>query len=353
MRFVRISLLAALSVGALACSEPDTGPFIAKVPPTAIVRYINALPDTFSTTVRWIDDIEFTPQTFVGVAFREYGQGGWQGLKAGNRRFRVFTYQQNTNNFPVAGNTTVLADTTFNFEAGKYYTILHTGFTRTGSLPAAELRIFEDEPPAQPAAGTLLRVYNLAYGISYDLYMGTRTEAMDTVVTSVDTTITTDTTYTVAPGNASVDTTITVDTSIVINRVITSKDANIVRPPAAGGDTMIYLPAQVGTLIASGAPASAGTVVLPYTARPSAQLAGRLTAAGSLVTRGVRVLAPTGLAETADFEAAGGTNITGSVLTAWVFPRKTAGSFNSTAVAQTRASILFTIDRSPARTIAP
>ena len=162
MRFVRNTLLAALSFGALACSEPDSGPFIAKIPPTAIVRYIHALPDTFPTTVRWIDDIEFTPQTFVGVGFREYGQGGWQGLKAGNRRCRVFTYQQNTNNFPVAGNTVILADTTFNFEAGKYYTILHTGFTRTGALPAAQLRIFEDEPPASPAAGT--RVQRCLHG---------------------------------------------------------------------------------------------------------------------------------------------------------------------------------------------
>src|SRR5690606_29815225 len=155
--------------------------------------------------------IEFTPQTFVNVAFRAQGQGGWQGLRAGDRHFKIFTYQQVVNNFPVAGNTTVLKDTTFNFVAGQYYTILYTGFTRAGSLPAAQLQIIADTPPASPATGTLIRVYNVSYGLEYDAYLGRQAAYLDTL-SGPDTTITVDTTF-FADG-PTIDTTITVDTAI-------------------------------------------------------------------------------------------------------------------------------------------
>lgn len=313
MRFARNFLLLTLAAGAAACSSDDLGPTVAVIPPLAYVRYINALPDTLATTVRWIDDIEFTPQTFVGVDFRAMGQGGWQGLRAGNRAFRIFTYQQNVLNFPIAGNTTVLKDTTFNFVAGSYYTILYYGYTRTGQTPAAQLRIFADDPPASPATGTSLRVYNLAAGAgNWDLHMGPAATAP------------TDTTQAaVAP---------------------------------------LYTAGQLGTLVASGTDANAGTAVLAYTNRAIGTFGGRLTQGGTLARFGaalssgsnLRVAAPVGLAETADFEAAGGTNINGSVMTAWVFPRRVAGSPGATTAGlDTRPFVLFTVDRSPARTIAP
>lgn len=345
MRFARHFLLATLAFGAAACSDEDLGPTRAAVPPLAYVRYINATPDTLSHTVRWTDDIEFTPMTYVNVGFRTEGQGAWQGLRAGTRDFSVFTYQQNTNNFPVAGNTTVLADTSFNFVAGSYYTILFTGFTRTGSTPAAELRIIQDDPPASPAAGTLLRVYNVAYGLDFDLYMSTlRVDATDTTIAPPDTTITTDTTYAITPDNAGVDTTITVDTVVTVDTTITSKDAN---------PGMVYTAAQLGTLIASGSSANVGTVVGAYAARPTGAFGARLTATAATTTSiGVKSLPALGLAETADFEAAGGVNITGSVITAWVFNGKPAGTPGA-ASSNARPMVLFTVDRSPARTIAP
>jgi len=302
-----------LALGAVACSDEDLGPSAAVIPPLAYVRYINAIPDTLNTTVRWVDDIEFTPQTFVNVAFRSQGQGGFQGLRAGSRHLKVFTYQQNVLNFPVAGNTTVLKDTTFNFVAGTHYTIVHYGYARTGQTPAVQLLILADDPPASPATGTLLRVYNFAAGTgNWDLHMGPNTIA--------------------APDTAQA---------------------------AAPGD---YTVGQLGTLVASGTDANSGTVVLPYAARAIGAFSGRLTQGGTLTRFGttlaastsLRVGAPAGLAETADFEAAGGTNINGSVMTAWVFPRRVAGSPGSTASGiDTRPLVLFTVDRSPARTIAP
>ena len=362
MRFARHLLLATLAFGAAACSDDDLGPTRTVVPPLAYVRYINATPDTLNHTVRWVDDIEFTPQTFINVAFRTEGQGGWQGLRSGSRHFKVFTYQQNVLNFPVAGNTTVLKDTTFNFETGKYYTILYTGFTRTGGTPAAQLRIFEDEPPASPATGTLIRVFNLAYNTDFDLYMGQGAAFLDTnFVFNNDTTITTDTTIdtTATPPDTTItvdtiidttyvinpDTTITVDTSFTVDTTIFQRDTIVGHTFTAG---------ELGTLLGSGAAANIGTASQAYTARALGNNRGlRLTNPGAFTTLGIRVTTPNGLAESADFEAAGGTNINGSVLTMWVFPRKTAGSPASTGVANTRPSVLVTVDRSPARTIAP
>lgn len=303
MRFARHLMLATLAFGAAACSDEDLGPTQAVIPPLAYVRYINAVPDTFPHTVRWVDDIEFTPQSFINVGFRTEGQGSWQGLRAGNRQFRVFTYQQVVNNFPVAGNTTVLRDTTFNFVAGQYYTILYSGFSRTGSTPAARLNIIQDEPPASPASGTLIRVYNVAYTGSWDVYLGG-------TATLVGDTSTTSTLYTAAPGTLLASTTV---------------------------------------------PANTGAVAQNYTARPLGTYQVRFTTAGTLNRPGtaatptpVRVALPAGLPETSDFEAAGGTNVNGSVMTLWVFGAQTGGTG-----AASRPLVLPTIDRNPARTIAP
>ena len=337
MRFARHLLLATLAFGAAACSDDDLGPTRTVVPPLAYVRYINATPDTLNHTVRWVDDIEFTPQTFVNVAFRDMGQGGWQGLRSGSRHFKIFTYQQNTLNFPVAGNTTVLKDTTFNFETGKYYTILYTGFTRTGSTPAAQLRIFEDEPVASPAAGTMIRVFNVSYGLEYDAYLGRQAAYLDTL-SGPDTTITVDTTY-FADG-PTIDTTITVDTAITYTTA--SREVN--------GE--MFTIAELGTLIGTARAATVGTVTQAYAARATGTYAVRLTLPGDSVSRGFRLIPPAGLAETADFEAAGGVGITGSVLTAWLFDRKPAGTAGAGA-ANATPTVLWTIDRSPARTIAP
>ncbi len=302
MQFARNFLLLTLAFGAAACSSDDLGPSTPVIPPLAYVRYIHALPDTFATTVRWVDDIEFTPQTFVGVNFRAEGQGGFQGLRAGTRAFRVFTYQQNVLNFPVAGNTTVLKDTTFNFVAGSYYTILHTGFTRTGSTPAAQLRIFQDDPPSSPATGTLMRVYNVAYTGNWDVYVGA-------AATQVGDTSTTSTAYTVAPGTLAGSTT----------------------AAAAGSVTQNYAPYALGT----------------YQTRFTA--AGTLNRPGVAATpTPVRGAVPAGLAETVDFAPAGGSNVAGSVMTLWVFGAQTGGTG-----AASRPAVLVTVDRSPARTIAP
>jgi hypothetical protein len=159
-------LLAVLAVGAVGCSTEDGLPTATNAPPPlAYVRYINALPDTQNTTVRFIDYIEYTPQTFANVAYRGIGQGLYQGLKAGSRQLRIFN--ADATNFSAAGNTAVLGDLTQTFEAGKYYTILFTGYARTGSK---KIVVLEDVIPA-PGSNIAIRVLNANTGLgSIDAY---------------------------------------------------------------------------------------------------------------------------------------------------------------------------------------
>lgn len=153
MRIARLGMLGALVFAAAACQNDDGGATTPNIPPLAFVRYINAVPDTMNTTVRWIDQVEFTPTTFVNVPFRGMGQGGYQGLEAGSRRFRVFTYDPNFYT------TAQLADTTFTFVAGEYYTLLHAGYARAAQVPAQRVYIFQDTRPA-PGTQVHVRAYN-------------------------------------------------------------------------------------------------------------------------------------------------------------------------------------------------
>ncbi len=167
MRISKVPMLVAvLAIAAVGCSTEDGLPTATNAPPPlAYVRYINALPDTQNTTVRFIDYIEFTPQTFVNVAYRGVGQGLYQGLKAGSRQMRIFN--ADATNFSTAGNTAVLADLTQSFEAGKYYTILFTGYARTGSK---KIVVLEDVIPA-PGSNIAIRVLNANTGLgSIDAY---------------------------------------------------------------------------------------------------------------------------------------------------------------------------------------
>jgi len=154
MRIARSITLALAAMAAAACSREATVE-TPTIPPLAYVRYINAVPDTLNTTVRWIDELEFTPQTFINVPFRSQGQGGYQGLKAGSRKFRVFTADVST--FSTAGNTQILVDTTITFDAGKYYTLLHVGYARPGFSPRQRIQLIEDVRPTPTGGNIALR----------------------------------------------------------------------------------------------------------------------------------------------------------------------------------------------------
>lgn len=174
MKVSRLAFIAVAALSAIGCSRDDGALEPTTIPPLAYVRYINALPDTLSTTIRFIDQVEYSPQTFVNVPYRGLGLGNYQGTQAGTRKFRVFTFHVTGASggvASVAGNTTILADVTQNFEAGKYYTVIFTGFTRAGSSPAAELKIIADDVPT-PGSSIAVRAINAAAGMgSIDMYL--------------------------------------------------------------------------------------------------------------------------------------------------------------------------------------
>jgi len=149
MRLSRFVLLGAAVSAMVGCSEPSDAPTTPNIPPLAFVRYINAVPDTLNTTVRFTDQVEYSPISWANVPFRGLGQGNYQPTAAGARKFRVFT--ADVVNFSVAGNTVVLVDTTITFEAGKYYTLLHLGYARAGSAPKQRIINITDALPATPA----------------------------------------------------------------------------------------------------------------------------------------------------------------------------------------------------------
>lgn len=164
-RFVTLGVAVSAMVG---CTEPSDGPTTPNTPPLAFVRYINAVPDTLNTTVRFIDQVEYSPITFVNVPFRGLGQGNYQPTEAGARKFRVFT--ADAVNFSAAGNTVVLVDTTITFEAGKYYTLLHLGFARAGATPRQRIVAITDVFPAQ-AANISFRAVHAGLGVgNVDIY---------------------------------------------------------------------------------------------------------------------------------------------------------------------------------------
>ena len=148
MRLSRVAVLGVAVSAMVGCSEPSDGPTTPNIPPLAYVRYINAVPDTLNTTVRFIDQIEYSPMSWANVAFRGLGQGNYQPTEAKARKFRVFTYSADVS---AAGNTNILVDTTITFEAGKYYTLLHLGYARAGSAPKQRIVVINDVLPATPA----------------------------------------------------------------------------------------------------------------------------------------------------------------------------------------------------------
>ena len=68
MRLSRFAILGAAVTAMIGCSEPSDGPTTPNTPPLAFVRYINAVPDTLNTTVRFIDQVEYSPISWANVA---------------------------------------------------------------------------------------------------------------------------------------------------------------------------------------------------------------------------------------------------------------------------------------------
>lgn len=145
MRLTQITLLFAGALALGACDDTGTDPIAAEHPPLAYTRFINAVGDTSAVDWRFIDRIDYSP-IGLGMAFRAFSP--YQATAAGQRQMRIFPTSTN-----IAVTSQHLKDTTVTLDAGKYYTLIYSGYARAGSTPSHRIIVMEDPIPAT-VAGT-------------------------------------------------------------------------------------------------------------------------------------------------------------------------------------------------------
>lgn len=147
MKMMRFAVLLAGVAVLGACKDP-LGEDVTLAPevPLAYTRFVNGLADTGSTDWRFVDALEYSPFEF-GMTFRSFSP--YAGTRAGARQLKIFPTSTNIN-----VTSAHFIDSTHTFEAGKYYTVIHTGFARTGSTPADQLLIIEDPVPTTTIGAT-------------------------------------------------------------------------------------------------------------------------------------------------------------------------------------------------------
>ncbi|MDH3291175.1 MAG: DUF4397 domain-containing protein [Gemmatimonadota bacterium] len=164
-----IALVSAMACGVVACDKgTETTPF--EPVPLAAVRFVNAVPDTMAMDYRFVDLV--TNSGMFDASFRDR-QEHYLPIEAGSHTFRVFLSSSDQ-----AVATTVVNETTFSFADGGRYTVLHGGYMRSGSTPAATVTVVEDNAPAPAAGKVALRVLNLAGDLGpVDVFVGTTSTA--------------------------------------------------------------------------------------------------------------------------------------------------------------------------------
>ena len=169
-RLVQLSMLCFIAGVAGACS-PDEVVSTENIP-TAGVRFINAVPDTgasFGLDMRFVDLAE--SNSHFRIAFRNNvvttagvpasTQIQYKNTRAGQRHFRIFL----DDTIPSIAQT-VLKDSTVSLEAGKLYTFLLWGNSKSTGADRMRLTVV-DESVADPGANVALRVIN-ATGTAID-----------------------------------------------------------------------------------------------------------------------------------------------------------------------------------------
>ena len=143
-----------LSLGAVAlalgaCSDDD-GPTGTRGP-TALVRFVHAVPDTMRVNAIFVDDPLENLPNLHGISFRNTS-GMYQQVEAGERSIRVFP---DTTDARYASQR--LIDTTLTLAAGQAYTLVYSGLARGNN---DYLMVIEDERPAPGAAAIAVRAMN-------------------------------------------------------------------------------------------------------------------------------------------------------------------------------------------------
>lgn len=161
MRALRNLLLCTAAMAFAGCDENDGLVGTAPNVPLAFTRFVNAVADHDDQDWRFIDQLEYSPPAF-GLGFREFTP--YQGTAPGNRPLRIFPTSDD-----IGTTSQRLVDTTLTFQAGTYYTIVHTGLTGDGSNGVV---VIQDDIPATIADDKFaIRAINMGTGVgNIDVY---------------------------------------------------------------------------------------------------------------------------------------------------------------------------------------
>ena len=162
MKSYKILSLGLAAFALAACSDDDgvVGPV--QEEPKALIRFINAVPDTGVVDFRFIDKLENLP-TFLGVPFRA-SSGMYQPIDPGTRPVRIFVNSTD----PVAAQR-LLIDTTITLTAGSRYTLIYAGRARGG---ADRLAVIDDDATLPAPTGIAVRTIHAAVGTNaVDVYV--------------------------------------------------------------------------------------------------------------------------------------------------------------------------------------
>ena len=151
----RFSLFCVLAVAAAGCKKDAT--FTEPIPPQAALHWVQAVPDTGAIDMRPVDII--TNAALMDAPFRASNMF-YQGIDAGTRRIRAF---MNSTDPAITG--VPILDTVITLAANAGYTLIHTGFARTGSTPGRILWVVPDTPTDPGAGQVSVRVVHAGVGL--------------------------------------------------------------------------------------------------------------------------------------------------------------------------------------------
>jgi uncharacterized protein DUF4397 len=280
MTRLQFSLCCVLAV-AVGCKKDPT--FTEPEPPQAALHWIHAVPDTGEMDMRPVDII--SNAGLFDAVFRGSNMF-YQGIDAGTRQIRAFMSSTN----PAITGVPIL-DTTATFASPNGYTVIHTGFARTGSNPGRVLWIVPDAA-ADPGANNIgIRILHAGAGM------------------------------------------LNVDVNLTRHASDTLPDAPAVGNVAYKG---------IGTYF---------TLVRDSLAADSLRVV--VTAAGTKTPVLFSIKLPRGTAGTATSNPIAGAGVAGSVITAVIVPASVVGSTAPQGGAFAAPSAVFLVDRRPANTILP
>jgi hypothetical protein len=180
MNFYRLFLLGGVAATLSACGS-DSNTTLVEPDPAALVRFVNAVPDTGSMDFRFIDAVDGVPSTpFVNLKFRDGFDRAYQRVNVGTHHIRVFMGSANIGPSGFANDpsvvSTVMADTSFTFALGVHYTFVFYGSARAA---AQKFLIITDNLAAPPAGNFSLRAVNTNTA-AQDVYVTSSTAALTT-----------------------------------------------------------------------------------------------------------------------------------------------------------------------------